>query len=54
LFFNNVQEQSFSYTPVTPSWSAVSNFDFGASEYLSYGGYNTCDDAIAEFTVSNH
>src|SRR6185295_11394455 len=43
--------QSWYATP-TPNWSAASNFDLGAYEYLSYGGYNASDDIIDEFTVT--
>ncbi|HUA62121.1 MAG TPA: Ig-like domain-containing protein [Verrucomicrobiae bacterium] len=35
----------------TANWSAASVFDLGAYEYASYGGYGSCDDSIADFTV---
>ena len=38
----------------TASWNASSLFDLGAYEYLSYGGYNACDDTIADFTITVH
>jgi hypothetical protein len=37
---------------MTPNWTAASNFDFGAYEYLKFGGYNSSDDVIDAFTVS--
>jgi hypothetical protein len=52
LYLNNSLVQSFSYTQPTPNWTAASNFDLGAYEYLTYGGYNVSDDVIDEFTVS--
>jgi hypothetical protein len=33
------------------NWNAASNFNFGAYEYLSYGGYDSEDDVIDEFSV---
>ena len=51
LYLNNVLVQSFSYTPIVPSWTAASNLDVGAYEYLTYGGFSTCDDIIDEFEV---
>ncbi|MBI2063623.1 MAG: hypothetical protein HYT65_01360, partial [Candidatus Yanofskybacteria bacterium] len=38
-------------TPATPAWSASSVFLLGADNYLTYGGYNSFDDIIDEFTV---
>jgi hypothetical protein len=52
LYLNGTLVQSFSYTQPTPNWTAASNFDLGAYEYLTYGGYNVSDDVIDEFTVS--
>ena len=43
--------QSTPYTPITPSWTSLSNFDIGANQYLS-SGYNSSDDVISMFTVS--
>ena len=51
LYLNDVLVQSFSYSPVIPSWTAASIFDVGAFEYETYGGYNSSDDVIDEFTV---
>ena len=53
LYFNNTLVQSSTYTAPTPSWTAASNFDLGAYEYSSYGGYNVSDDVIANFTVAH-
>jgi uncharacterized protein (TIGR03437 family) len=36
----------------TPNWSAASNFDVGAYEYLTFGGYDASDDIIDELTVT--
>jgi hypothetical protein len=52
LYLNDTMVQQSSYTSATPNWSAASNFDLGAYEYLSYGGYNSCDDIIDELTVT--
>ena len=52
IFLNDAMVKKFTYTTPTPNWSAASNFDLGAYEYLTNGGYNVCDDIIDEFTVS--
>jgi hypothetical protein len=52
LYLNGVQVQSASYTAPTPSWTSASNFDFGAFQYQTDGGYNVSDDVIANFTVA--
>jgi hypothetical protein len=51
LYLNGTLVKSVSYSPPTVNWSAASNFDLGAYQYLVYGGYNSCDDVIAAFTV---
>jgi hypothetical protein len=51
LFFNDVLVKSAPYTKRTPSWTAASIFNIGAYEYLTYGGYNSSDDVIDEFTI---
>ena len=52
LYFNNVLVATIPlYSPATPNWTAASNFDVGAFEYQTYGGYNASDDVIDEFTV---
>jgi hypothetical protein len=52
LYLNGRLVKSSPYTRVTPNWTAASNFDLGAYEYLTFGGYNVSDDLIADFTVS--
>ena len=52
VFLNDAMVKKFTYTTPTPNWSAASNFDLGAYEYLTNGGYNVCDDIIDEFTVT--
>jgi len=52
LSLNGTQVKSTTYTAATPSWTSSSNFDFGAYEYLTSGGYNVSDDIIDEFTVT--
>lgn len=51
LFLNGTIVKSSSYTPPTPNWTSASVFDVGAYEYLAYGGYDSCDDIIAELSV---
>jgi hypothetical protein len=52
LYLNGVPVKSSPYTKPTPNWTAASNFDLGAHEYLTVGGYNSSDDVIDEFTVN--
>jgi hypothetical protein len=52
LYLNGAQVQSASYTAPTPNWTSASNFDLGAFQYESFGGYNASDDVIANFTVA--
>jgi uncharacterized protein (TIGR03437 family) len=51
LYLNDTLVKQSVYTTPTPNWSAASNFDLGAYEYLTFGGYNSSDDIIDEFTV---
>lgn len=51
LFFNDVMVQSGSYSPQSPTWGATSNFDLGATEFLNFGGFDSSDDVISNFTV---
>jgi hypothetical protein len=51
LYLNNVLVKSVAYTKPSPNWTAASNFDLGAYEYFTFGGYDVCDDVIDEFTV---
>jgi uncharacterized protein (TIGR03790 family) len=53
LYLNSTLVKSVSYTAAIANWSTNSNFDLGAYEYMSFGGYNTCDDIIDAFTVSS-
>ena len=52
LYLNNTLVNSVPYTMLSPNWTAASNFDLGAYEYLTFGGYNASDDAIGSFTVN--
>ncbi len=47
LYLNNTLVKSVPYTLPTPNWSASSNFDLGAYQYLNAGGYGVSDDIIA-------
>jgi hypothetical protein len=51
LYLNGTLAQTGNYTAVTPNWSATSNFDLGATEVLTLGSSNSCDDIIRDFTV---
>ena len=51
LYLNDSLANSSSFSVHNPSWSSTSNFDFGAYEYLTYGGFNVSDDVIADFVV---
>ena len=51
LYLNNTLVNSTAYTPAAANWTAASLFDFGAYEYLTFGGYNSEDDIIDEFVV---
>ena len=52
LYFNGGLVKSSTYKIPTPNWSNTSVFDFGAYEYSTFGGFNTSDDAISNFTVT--
>ena len=51
FYLNDSLAQVSSYSQGASNWTAASNFDLGAYEDLTYGGYYSSDDAIAEFTV---
>jgi hypothetical protein len=51
LYLNDVLVKSSTYSKLTPNWTANSNFNIGAYEYLNVGGYNSSDDIIDEFKV---
>jgi hypothetical protein len=52
LYLNGNLVASNTTAGTAASWSASSTFDLGAYEYQTFGGYNSCDDAISEFTVT--
>jgi hypothetical protein len=51
LYLNNTLVSTTAYTVPAPNWSAASNFDLGAYEYLQFGGYFSSDDVISGFTA---
>jgi len=52
LYLNGTLVNSRPYVPATANWNASSNFDLGAYENASSGGYNCSDDLISQFVVS--
>jgi hypothetical protein len=52
ILLNDVLIKETPYAAPTPNWTDASVFDYGAYEYLTYGGYDSCDDLIDEFTVT--
>jgi hypothetical protein len=52
LLLNGQAVKSTPYTAAAENWNASSNFDLGAYEYLTAGGYNVSDDVIGNFTVT--
>jgi hypothetical protein len=52
VFLNDVLIKQAAYAAPAPSWTDASVFDYGAYEYLTYGGYDSCDDLIDEFAVT--
>ena len=51
LYLNGSLVQSSAYKPPVPNWTSASVFDLGGYEYSNAGGYDSCDDIIAGFTV---
>ncbi len=51
LYMNGELVQSEPYSKPSTNWTASSVFDLGATEYLTFGGYNSSDDLISGFTV---
>ncbi len=51
LYLNNNLVKSTPYTAPTANWNSDSNFDLGAYEYLTFGGYNVSDDIVSDFNV---
>lgn len=53
LYLNNALAGSVRLSGTgTASWNASSNFDLGAYESQTFGGYNVSDDAISDFVVT--
>jgi uncharacterized protein (TIGR03437 family) len=52
LYLNDALVQQTPYVTPAPNWTAASNFDYGAYEYQTNGGYDSSDDIIDEFTVT--
>jgi hypothetical protein len=52
LYLNDTLVQSVPYVTPTPNWTSASNFDLGAYEYFTFGGYDALDDLIDEFSVT--
>jgi trimeric autotransporter adhesin len=52
LYLNDALTSSGPYPTYTPNWTDASLLDFGAYEYLTYGGYFALDDAISDFVVT--
>lgn len=52
LYLNGSLSQSTGYSAPASSWTASSNFDLGAYQYSTYGGYNVSDDTILGFNIS--
>jgi hypothetical protein len=52
LYLNGALVKSSPYTAATANWTSASNFDLGAYEYQTFGGYYVSDDVIDEFTVN--
>ena len=52
LYLNDTLVKSAPYTIPVANWTAGSVFDLGAHEYQTWGGFNTLDDVIDEFTVT--
>jgi len=51
LYLNDVLVKSAAYTKRAANWTASSNFNVGAYEYLNFGGYDSSDDIIDEFAI---
>lgn len=52
LYLNGALVKSSSYTAATANWTASTVFLLGARQYLTFGGYDSSDDALAGFTVT--
>ena len=52
LYLNGNLAQSTPSANTAPNWTSSSVFDLGAFENQTFGGFNTSDDVIDEFTVA--
>jgi hypothetical protein len=52
LYLNDTLVKTGPYPKPAPNWTAASLFDFGAKQYLTFGGYNSSDDIISDFVVT--
>ena len=48
LYLNDTLVESVPYVAPSPNWTSASNFDLGAYEYFTFGGYDASDDLIDE------
>lgn len=53
LYLNGSAVRSASYVPAAANWNASSNFDLGAYEYLNFGGFESSDDIVGQFSVAS-
>jgi uncharacterized protein (TIGR03437 family) len=51
LFLNNTLISSTIMATPMANWTASSIFNLGALQYLTFGGYDTIDDIVDEYTV---
>jgi hypothetical protein len=51
LYLNGNLVQSSTYSVPVPKWTSASVLVLGGYEYWAFGGYDSCDDIIAGFTV---
>jgi hypothetical protein len=52
LSLNGTTVNTSPYTPAAANWSSASNFDVGAYEYQTFGGYSSSDDVVGNFVVT--
>jgi chitodextrinase len=52
LYLNGTLVKSSSYTAPTPNWNSSSVLEFGAYDYMTFGGYNVSDDVVSNFVIS--
>ena len=51
LYLNGTLVKSTPFTAPAATWTSGSTFNLGALSYLTYGGYDSCDDVISGFAV---